>query len=133
MADRIAPYGLTALITGKNPTIKVTLPDGRILEVEASTPEEANQAARAFLDREEAYARVESERGFLQDVDDRMRASARGVPKLGGWLDEVSAALNTLDIPINAGGAMALARGGHGNPWRSDVSTPEKTIGLPSL
>lgn len=127
MADRIAPYGLTALITGKNPTIKVTLPDGRILEVEASTPEEANQAARAFLDREEAYARLEGERGLIQDVDNRVRAVARGIPwGLGGGLDEASAALNTLDIPINAGGAMALARGGHGNPRRSDVLTPEK-------
>jgi len=57
--------------------------------------EEARRAAKALRLNVEAQARVESERGVLQDVDDRIRALARGVPVVGGGMDEVSANLNT--------------------------------------
>lgn len=130
MSERIAPGGLTALIAGKKPTIAVELPDGRILDVEADSPEAAGQAAKAFMNNEAAQARVESERGLIQNVDDRVRAFARGVPVLGGATDEIAAALNTLDIPVDPGGAMALARGGKSSPWQSRVATSEKMKGF---
>lgn len=76
-------------------TIKVNLPDGRAINVDAPDAMSAAKAAKAFLEKEAAQKRVVSERGVLQDVDDRVRAVARGVPGVGGGMDEVSAGLNT--------------------------------------
>lgn len=105
---------------------KVNLPDGRALYVQTDDPTAAAKAVKAFLDKESAQKRIESERGIIQDIDDRVRATTRGIPYIGRGSDEISTALNTLDIPVNPGGAMALARGGKGNPWQERVSTPEK-------
>jgi hypothetical protein len=53
------------------------------------------ETTTAIVNREAARARIEGERGIVQDVDDRMRAVGRGVPLIGGAMDEVSAGLNT--------------------------------------
>lgn len=76
-------------------TTKVNLPGGRALYVQTDDPQAAAKAAKLFLDKEAAQSRVESERGVMQNVDDRVRAVARGVPFVGGGMDEASAFLNT--------------------------------------
>lgn len=55
----------------------------------------AEDVTKAIVNKSEARARIESERGIVQDVDDRVRAVARGVPLIGGGMDEASAAVNT--------------------------------------
>lgn len=76
-------------------TTKVNLPGGRTLMVETDDPKAAAKAAKLFLDKENAQKRVEGERGAVQNIDDRIRAVARGVPFVGGGMDEASAFLNT--------------------------------------
>lgn len=98
MSDRVAPGGLTALITGKPQTIEVELPDGRVLDVEAGSPEEAGRAAKAFLDREGAQNRLEAEdaqRGPLgrlfKNISDGTTQIAANIPFAGGLVDEGNA------------------------------------------
>jgi len=42
-----------------------------------------------------ALRQAEASPGVMQGVDDRVRAIARGVPVIGGFMDEISAGLNT--------------------------------------
>jgi hypothetical protein len=78
---------MTMRVNGPN-GIAVNFPDG-------TDPSTIDNVMRDAVNRTEAQQRVQSESGPLQDVDNRMRAVARGVPLVGGAMDEISAGLNT--------------------------------------
>jgi hypothetical protein len=65
---------------------------GNVTQADLFTPERQARA-RVMNERPDLYGR--GERTFLQGVDDRVRSVAGGVPLIGGWMDEVSAGLNT--------------------------------------
>jgi hypothetical protein len=77
---------------------KLSTEDLLALKAKISGSSVAGMSNEALIDaRNHALAqqRIESERGPLQEVDDRVRSFARGVPALGGSMDEAAAFMNT--------------------------------------
>lgn len=78
--------------------MSIDLPDGRILDVDVDTVEEAQEAGRAFMRREQAQQRLSAEdaqRGpvgnFMKNIADGTTQLAAGIPVLGGLVDEGNA------------------------------------------
>ena len=72
---------------------QIQLPDGRVVGIQANSPEEAATGARNIVAREKGEAQGK-EGGFLSHVDNLVRQAANGITF--GYADELASALDAL-------------------------------------
>lgn len=97
---------MTDPVSASGGTFSIQLPDGRVVKIQAGTPEEAAKGARLMLAREEGEARAK-EPGVLPYVDNLARQAA-GAASMN-FADEVAAGLDAL-LSRGSGASELAAR-----------------------